>query len=202
METPVRDRIVAAARRLVTERGFAATSVDAVLEVARASKGAFFHHFPTKADLGRAIVEDYVADDTALLDRLIAEGDSRSDDPADVLLYVTRSIEAMGAVPLDEQPSCLMVTFIYENQLDVAGIGEPVTRSIDHWRTRISELLTRAARTKRSLRQEDISAIADHFFVTIEGAFLLARATGDASVLSRQVGQLRRYLELLLTKRK
>ena len=76
-----------------------------------------------------------------------------------------------------------------------------MTRSIDHWRTRISELLTRAARTKRSLRQEDISAIADHFYVTIEGAFLLARATGDASVLSRQVGQLRRYLELLLTKR-
>ena len=41
-------------------------------------------------------------------------------------------------------------------------------------------------------------AIADHFFVTIEGAFLLSRATGDDSVLTRQVKQLRHYLEHLL----
>ncbi len=198
IQMPVRDRIVRSARKLVTERGFAATSVDAVLERAEASKGAFFHHFPTKADLGRAIVEDYVADDTALLDRLIAEAESVSEDPAEVLLHVTRAIEALGAVPLDEQPSCLMVTFIYENQLDVAGIGEPVVRSIEYWRERISDLLMRSARTRPSLHDEDIPAIADHYFVSIEGAFLLARATKDASALSRQMMQLRRYLELLL----
>ena len=198
LKTPVRERIVQSARRLVTERGFAATSVDAVLEVADASKGAFFHHFPTKADLGRAIVEDYVAADTALLERLIAEAEAASDDPADVLLHVTRAIGGLGDAPLEEQPSCLMVTFIYENQLDVAGIGEPVMRSIEHWRERISELLLRSAQTRPALREEDIPAIADHFFVTIEGAFLLARATEDASVLGRQVAQLRRYLELLL----
>ena len=198
LKTPVRERIVQSARRLVTERGFAATSVDAVLEVADASKGAFFHHFPTKADLGRAIVEDYVADDSALLERLIAEAEAVSEDPGDVLLHVTRAIEGLGDAPLEEQPSCLMVTFIYENQLDVAGIGEPVKRSIEHWRERISGLLLRSAQTRPSLRKEDIPAIADHFFVTIEGAFLLARATEDASVLGRQVAQLRRYLELLL----
>lgn len=198
-KTPVRDRIVRSARQLVTERGFAATSVDAVIEQAEASKGAFFHHFPTKADLGRAIVEEYVEDDTALLDRLIAEAEAVVEDPAEVLLHVTRAIEGLGAVPLEEQPSCLMVTFIYENQLDVAGIGEPVMRSIEYWRKKISELLDGAAQTRPALRNEDLTAIADHFFVTIEGAFLLARATRDASVLSRQVKQLRRYLELLLS---
>lgn len=197
-QMPVRDRILRSARQLVTERGFAATSVDAVLEQAEASKGAFFHHFPTKADLGRAIVEAYVADDTALLDRLIAEAESVSEDPADVLLHVTRAIEDLGAVPLDEQPSCLMVTFIYENQLGVAGIGEPVVRSIEYWREKITGLLEGAAQTRPALRKEDLTAMADHFFVTIEGAFLLARATKDASALSRQLKQLRRYLELLL----
>lgn len=197
IQTPARDRIVRSARKLVTERGFAATSVDAVLELAEASKGAFFHHFPTKADLGRAIVEDYVEDDTALLDRLIAEAEAVSEDPAEVLLHVTRAIERLGAVPLDEQPSCLMVTFIYENQLDVAGIGEPVVRSIAYWREKILDLLKGAAESRPALRKEDLPAIADHFFVTIEGAFLLARATKDASALSRQVKQLWRYLKLL-----
>ena len=198
VEPPVRARILDSARRLVTDRGFSATSVDAVLEEARASKGAFFHHFPTKADLGRAIVEDYVADDIAFLDGLIAEAEALSSDPADNILHVTRRIEGLGAAPLAEQPSCLMITFIYENQLHVAGIGEPVARSIEHWRVQISALLERAAATRPGLREADIPAIADHFFVTIEGAFLLARATSDATALKRQVGQLRRYLEMLL----
>lgn len=193
-----RDRILAVARAIVSERGFASTSVDAVLEGAGASKGAFFHHFPSKAHLGRALVEECVADDIELLESIMAEAELSSDDPAEQLLYLTRHIESLGEAPLGEQPSCLMISFIYENQLDVAGIREPVLRSIEHWRQRITELLARAADSRPGLEGADLPAIADHFFVTIEGAFLLARATGDASVLARQVGQLRRYLELLL----
>lgn len=193
-----RDRILDVARALVTQRGFAATSVDAVLEGAGASKGAFFHHFPSKVHLGRALVEEYVADDIEFLEAIIAEAKRHTSDPGEQLLYLTRRIEALGDAPLAEQPSCLMISFIYENQLDVAGIREPVLRSIEHWRQRITELLARAADSRPGLEGADLPAIADHFFVTIEGAFLLARATGDASVLARQVGQLRRYLELLL----
>src|SRR5690606_25437002 len=49
---PIRDRILASARALVLDRGFASTTVDAVLTEAGASKGAFFHHFPSKGALG------------------------------------------------------------------------------------------------------------------------------------------------------
>lgn len=193
-----RDRILDVARALVTQRGFAATSVDAVLEGAGASKGAFFHHFPSKVHLGRALVEEYVADDIEFLEAIIAEAKRHTSDPGEQLLYLTRRIEALGDAPLAEQPSCLMISFIYENQLDAAGIREPVMASIEHWRERITELLTAAADSRPNLRGTDLPAIADHFFVTIEGAFLLSRATGDDSVLTRQVKQLRHYLEHLL----
>ena len=51
--TDTRERILDAAQQLVMERGFSATTVDAILEAAGSSKGAFFHHFASKADLGR-----------------------------------------------------------------------------------------------------------------------------------------------------
>ena len=60
-----RERILDAAQRIVLERGFAATSVDAVLEEAPATKGAFFHHFPSKNDLGRALLKRYAAAELA-----------------------------------------------------------------------------------------------------------------------------------------
>jgi TetR/AcrR family transcriptional repressor of nem operon len=196
---PVRERIVAAARELVAAHGFSATSVDAVVARAGASKGAFFHHFPSKAHLGRAVVDAYVDDDIAFLEDLIAEAEARSGDGGEQLLHVVARLQALGDAPLDEQPTCLMVSFIYENQLEEAGIGEPVLRSIAHWRTRLTQLLERAARTRPALRRADLPAVADHFFVTIEGAFLLARATKDPGALRRQLGQLRAYLELLLS---
>lgn len=197
-ELSARDRILTAARELVADRGFASTSVDAVLQRAEASKGAFFHHFPSKGQLGRALVDDYVADDIAFLDALLARAERRTADAGDQLRFVVSELQALGGLPITEQPACLMVSFIYENQLDVAGIGESVLRSILYWRQRLTELLERASPSHPKLRDVDLPALADNFFTTIEGAFLLSRATGEPDAFSRQVGQLRSHIELLL----
>ena len=45
----------------------------------------------------------------------------------------------------------------------------------------------------------DVDAVADHVFVTFEGAFLLCRATGDTVHLGAQLRVLRQLLESLLT---
>ena len=44
----------------------------------------------------------------------------------------------------------------------------------------------------------DAEALADHVFVTFEGAFILCRATGDPGHMRRQLGALRRLFEVLL----
>src|SRR3989304_2633883 len=48
-----RERILDQAQRLILDQGLAATSIDQVLTAAGTSKGAFFHHFPTKNHLAR-----------------------------------------------------------------------------------------------------------------------------------------------------
>ena len=44
----------------------------------------------------------------------------------------------------------------------------------------------------------DVDALSDHVWVTFEGAFLLARTTGDPGDMRRQLGVLRRLVEGLL----
>jgi TetR/AcrR family transcriptional regulator, transcriptional repressor for nem operon len=51
-----RDRIVAAASELISERGVAETSIDDVLARAGASKGQLYHYFEDRAALLRAVV--------------------------------------------------------------------------------------------------------------------------------------------------
>ena len=53
-----RQSLIAAARDLFGEQGYAATSVDEIARQAGVTKGALYHHFRDKDDLFRAVVED------------------------------------------------------------------------------------------------------------------------------------------------
>jgi AcrR family transcriptional regulator len=52
-----RGRLIATARRLFAEKGFAATSTEEILGEAEVSRGALYHHFAGKTDLFQATFE-------------------------------------------------------------------------------------------------------------------------------------------------
>jgi AcrR family transcriptional regulator len=52
-----RGRLIATARRLFAAKGFAATSTEEILSEATVSRGALYHHFPSKTDLFQATFE-------------------------------------------------------------------------------------------------------------------------------------------------
>jgi len=195
----VRQRILDAAHSLVLERGFSATSIADVLNEAAASKGAFFHHFPSKAALGHALVERYAEADAAVLDAALAEAEATSDDPAEQLVALLRGFEraATGSEAL-HQPGCLFVSFVYEQLPETDQIRPIITEAIELWRVRILEKLHQAVAAGRLPADVDLSSLADQVFTVFEGAFILARATGEADHVRAQLAHLRHYFELLL----
>jgi len=55
-----RARILGAATRLFSSAGYNAASVDDICEQAGVSKGAFYHHFPTKQAVFLALLQDWL----------------------------------------------------------------------------------------------------------------------------------------------
>ena len=56
-----RDKLIAAANKLVLKKGLSATRVDEVCEAAGVTKGSFYHHFESKEDMASALLEDFFA---------------------------------------------------------------------------------------------------------------------------------------------
>lgn len=193
-----RERILDGAQRLVIERGFTATTVDAVLAASGASKGAFFHHFASKDDLGRALVERYAAADVEHLERFMTAAEAASDDPAEQLVAFVALFEEAADELASEQAGCLYVSFVCEKQLVDNGTRSLIVDAVIAWRERLAEKLEAAIAARPSRISVDVTSVADLVFTTFEGGFILARTLEDPSLLRGQLVHLRHYLQLLL----
>jgi TetR/AcrR family transcriptional repressor of nem operon len=54
-----RNKLIEAAFSIIRQKGYAATSVDELCARAGVTKGAFFHHFPSKDSLAVAAVNQW-----------------------------------------------------------------------------------------------------------------------------------------------
>lgn len=195
--TDTRERILDAAEGLVLEKGLAATSVDEILTVSKTSKGSFFHHFPTKNHLARALVERYAAADTAFLDEIMARAEAASDDPAVQVVTFLRLFEDAADDTVAQQPSCLYVSYIFDRQLFVDGTNDVIAGAFAAWRERLAQKLREVSKAHPPRAPADLDALADHLSATYEGAFMMGRATSDPRLMRRQLELVRNHVALL-----
>lgn len=193
--TPTRERILAAARRMVIDNGFGATSVDAVIAASGTSKGSFFHHFASKRALADALIERYVADDLEMLDAGLAAAHAAGDDPVERAVAFLRFYEDGADELMSQTTGCLYISVLTEMELVDTGASDPIAKAAAQWQEAYAELLRDALGPRSDV---DVAALADHVFVTFEGAYLLARTTGDPGQMRRQLTVLRQAVEAIL----
>lgn len=194
-----RERILDAAHGLTLERGFAASSIDMVLERAGITKGAFFYHFKSKADLARALVERYAAAEDRMLQEALERAEKLSRDPLQqMLIVVGLAIEMFEA--LDEpHPGCLFASFCYQNELVSDEVRGLIRDGMLAWRRVFADKLHAAAAHTPPRMDVDLERVADMFLTVFEGAFVMARSLDDAKQIADQLRNYRNYLELLFT---
>lgn len=78
-----RGQLLAAARQLFAERGFAETGTPDIVAAAGVTRGALYHHFADKTALFAAVVE---AEHAAVAESIEAAGDAMPEDPVAALL--------------------------------------------------------------------------------------------------------------------
>ena len=189
-----RDRLLDAATKLVRERGYAATSVADLCAEAGVSKGAFFHHFASKDELGIAAADRWAEATGALFAE--AEYHRAPTAKARVLAYLDLR-EALLAGHVAEF-TCLVGTLVQEAHGNGA-VREACARSIfGHADTLVADL-DQALREAGAPEGITARSLARYTQAVLQGAFILAKAEGGAGPVRDALGHLRRDLTQLLT---
>ena len=188
-----RAKLLAAALAVIRTKGYSATTVDELCAAAGVTKGAFFHHFRSKDELGVAAAEHWSETTGAMF---AAAPYHRLVDPLDRLLaYVDfRKALLRGGVP---EFTCLVGTMVQETYQTAPAIRDACDRSISrHAATLVADI--EAAMAERGMTPAWTAAsLALHTQAVLQGAFILAKAKGGAEVAADSVDHLKRYIELL-----
>ncbi len=187
-----RARLIEAARSLVRHKGFAATSVDDLCAAAGVTKGAFFHHFPSKEALGVALIEDWTETTGAMF---AAHAYNSLPDPLDRVLAYLDLRRQLLEMPIPEF-SCVAGTTVqeaYESSPPIRAAAAASIRSgVDHVRAHLAAAL--AAHPVAGVTAESLGRLVQ---VAVQGGIVLAKALDDPAPAREAFDHLERYLRLL-----
>lgn len=191
-----RTKLLNAAIQVIRAQGYSATSIDDLCRAAGVTKGAFFHHFPSKEALGVAAAEHWSGMTGALF--ASAPYHDHADPLERVLAYIDFRAGLIEGAPADF--TCLAGTMVQEAYAASDEIRAACEVSIfDHAATLEGDI--EAARTKYKIEGDwTTKSLALHTQAVLQGAFILAKAQGGPKVARETAGHLRRYVELLFSK--
>ena len=166
-------KLVDSARYLIQTRGYNGFSYADVAEEVQVRKASIHHHFPTKADLALAVVEESRAGIAHQI-ALIADGEF---DPVEKLQLYIEYWER--CITDDTAPFCVAGMLAAELPSLPTELAEGVRmhfRDLSRW---LETILSKGAQLGVFRFQGAASAETEAFISLVYGAMLTARAYGD-----------------------
>src|SRR3982751_3745406 len=119
-----RDRILDITYDAIVQKGFAATSIEELVEAAGITKSGFFYHFKDKNDLARQLFERFLGEDERIIDTLEARAQELSDDPLQsFLIFLNLYAQVMDDMEA-LHPGCMVATVTYQERMFDAHVRQ------------------------------------------------------------------------------
>lgn len=191
--SPARSRLLDAALKLFRARGYTATTVDELCAEAGVTKGAFFHHFTNKEALGVAAAEHWGASTSELF--AAAPYHQPADPLQRLLAYIDFRKALLRGTPAEF--CCYAGTVVQEMYQASPALRDACAASIHHHAGTLEGDIAAACAQYRLAPEWTPRSLALYTQAVLQGAFVLAKASGEVEVAEQSCDHLKRYFELL-----
>ncbi len=167
----MREQILAAARDLVESRGYDGFSYADISDIVGIRKPSVHHHFPTKGDLGRALVEEFRAGCRAETARIERDGGR----PVDRLMGYAKGFEEKLA---DGGRMCLCGMLAAGKKGLPVEVSRELDEAIGEQEAWLAGVIADGQESGAIRDDEPARRLAQLVLAGLEGALLLARVRG------------------------
>ncbi|WP_199827423.1 TetR/AcrR family transcriptional regulator [Streptomyces xylophagus] len=175
MSTP--ERLIESTRELLWERGYVGTSPKAILERAGAGQGSMYHHFKGKPDLALAAIR-------RTAEELLSTAEEVLDGPGTpyerIEAYLRRERDVLRGCPVGRLTMDPEV-------IASAELREPVDATLDAIRERLAGIVEEGKEQGQFGAELDGEEIASTILATVQGGYVLARASGSPAAFDAGV---------------
>lgn len=171
-----RENLVEATKKLLWERGFAATSPRDILRESGSGQGSMYHHFSGKSDLAATALRE-----VAVEMRASVEGILHSDKPP-----LERVAEYLQ-MPREALRGCRLGRMAAEPEIDGGVIQEPVLLYFSFLEQELASCLAEAIQEEALCEDINVHDLAIHLVAVIQGGYVLARVFQDSKQMERAV---------------
>jgi TetR/AcrR family transcriptional repressor of nem operon len=182
---------------LLYKKGYCATSMTNILDVANMTKGAVYYHFPTKQALVLATITHYL--EQILEDHWVKVFED-SEKPVETLVNQINAYAGMYASKdsfLNVKHGCPLSNFI----MDMSDKDDEFFKYLEsvyaRWQESVEKALTKAKILKQTKTDFDPKKQALFIISSIEGCICSAKAHNDISKLKDSFKVLTTYIESL-----
>jgi TetR/AcrR family transcriptional regulator, transcriptional repressor for nem operon len=189
-----RDKLLQAAFTEIHLHGFQAASIANILRDTGLTKGALYHHFPTKQELGLAVVKEVVSDQ---LDLMIFRRMRDSEQPVQTLLQIideSRHQTALEAINL----GCPLNNLMQEMSPLDKDFKVCLNGILSKWQSTVEDALSSGQKTGMVRSDVDCHAAALFIVSAWEGCIGIAKSQQSLKNFSLCMKQLHSYVLGLL----
>ena len=188
-----RGEILMAAFDEIYHRGFQAASLSNILKNTETTKGALYHHFANKVELGYAVVDEliYTSTKASWIDPL-----SETDDPITMLQNI---LSSSGEQMTEEDVllGCPLNNLAQEMSPIDEGFRSRIKAVYDEWQSAIEEACERGKLAGNVRKDTDSAQVGVLFVATLQGCLGVAKSTQSLDMLMQCGEGLAKQLELL-----
>lgn len=190
----VRQEIVRAAFREFYTHGFQGGSVNRIIKASRTTKGAFFHHFKIKEELGYAVVDEVIG---PLMRTRWIQPIAESIDPMADLKTTVRYLVSTDIENGSYLRGCPLNNLAQEMSPLDEGFRSRIDALYNQWRESLAAAIARAMKSGSVQKDVDAHAVAALFVAGQMGIWGTAKSSRRGELMTKSSEALCAYLESL-----